>query len=170
MHNTYYFIIDNITSFRIDSFLANLGVFYIPPWTRAHPYMAGILTGYIMVQVKDKHLKLKNWVVRSYWSIATVVFILTLFVLYDKSISSLMFAISYSVGRFLQALFWGSAIFMCYLGYGGIFNRFFSSQILAHLNKLSYMMYLLNPVIITVMRAGSESSSHFDMASMVRFF
>lgn len=163
-------IIINFTSFRIDSFLANLGVFYIPPWTRAHPYMAGIFTGFVMVQIKDKQLKLKNWVVRSYWSIATIIFIFTLFVLYDKNIPSFMFAISYSVGRFLLALFWGSVVMMCYLGYGGIFNRFFSSQILAHLNKLAYMMYLLNPVIVTVMRTGSESSSHFDFSSMVSFF
>lgn len=153
----------------MDSYLANLGVFYIPPWTRAHPYMAGIFTGYIMVKVKDMNLQLKNWVVRSYWFIAFLFFIFTLFVTYDKNMSILMFAISCSVGRLLLALFWGSVILMCYLGYGGIFNRFFSSQILAHLNKLAYMMYLLNPVIVAVIRTGTESSSHFDKSSMVRF-
>ncbi len=44
-----------------------------------------------------------------------------------------------------------------------------SSQIFIHLNKLTYSMYMVSPIVITAAYGLKETSSHFDEADTVSY-
>lgn len=156
--------------FRIDSLLSNLGQYYVAPWMRMQPYLVGAIIGFVMHKLKDLKIKRPKYFVESYWTITIPIFLLTLFITYFKNISYVFFAITFSVGRFCLSLFLGSMVIMCHLGYGGLINRILSSKIFVHLNKLTYLMFLLNPFFITLIEAGRSSSSHYDTATVSFLF
>lgn len=49
----------------------------------------------------------------------------------------------------------------------GAFADTMSSQIFIHLNKLTYSMYMVSPIVITAAYGLKETSSHFDEADTV---
>lgn len=53
------------------------------------------------------------------------------------------------------------------MGHGGIFAKIFNCSVFVHLNKLSYGIYLLNPLIITVIYGMQDHSTHLDPISAV---
>lgn len=140
---------------------------YTPPWMRAHPYLAGAIVGYTMVQMKDRKYRLESLGRIAYWTIAGVVLACSLFITYFKDAPPLIFAVIFSVGRPVLSLVWGSVVAMCALGQGGRVQNVLSSRFLSHLDRVSFMMFLLNPVVITALNVGSEGGAHFDAASVV---
>lgn len=132
-----------------------------------HCYMAGVFVGYKMVQFQKNKPNLSRTFVCCYWIITMIVFLFSLFAAYFKDVSPFEFAIALSVGRLLLSLFWGSIVAMCFLGHGGVLQRFLSCNVLIHLNKVSYMMYLLNPVVITLLCGFQQNSNHYDLMSVV---
>lgn len=133
-----------------------------------HPYFAGVTVGYIMFQVKDKILQKKWFISFSYWTVAFIIFLLSLFITAFKDASNLKFALTLSLGRYLLGLFIGSAIFMLHFGYGGIINKILSSRLFVHTNKTIYVVYLIEPVFVLFFNSNQETSPHFDVASTVR--
>lgn len=131
------------------------------------PYLGGAIIGYIMFQLKSQTYTKSNAIIVLYWVAAVPIFIASLFVTYFKETSSTAFAFVSSFGRFFLALFVGSLVIVCHLGHGGIINRCLSHRIFTHLNRLTYFIYLLNPFVITLIRATQDSSAHFDISSMV---
>lgn len=152
---------------RIDSFFANFNVMYTPPWMRAHPYLAGAIVGYIMALMKERKFHLDTLERIVYWTLAVVVLACSLFITYFKDAPPILFAIIFSLGRPLLSLVWGSVVAMCALGQGGFVQHVLSSRFLCHLDRVSFMMFLLNPVVITAINAGQERGAHFDAASVV---
>lgn len=136
---------------------------------RMQPYLGGVITGYIMIQFKNHKLIINNFFVVIYWTLTSITILITLFATYFKDVPLVYFAITFSVGRVFLAIIWGSIVMMCHFGYGGILNRILSSSILMHINKLAYLIFLLNPFVITVLKAGRETISHFDMSSIVSY-
>lgn len=53
------------------------------------------------------------------------------------------------------------------MGHGGIFAKILNFPVFVHLNKLSYGIYLLNPLIITVIYGTKDHSTHLDPMSAV---
>lgn len=56
------------------------------------------------------------------------------------------------------------------MGHGGIFAKIFNCSVFVHLNKLSYGIYLLNPLIITVIYGLKDHSTHLDPITAVSPF
>lgn len=52
--------------------------------------------------------------------------------------------------------------------FSGAFSEAMGSQICVHLNKLTYSMYMVSPIAITVVFGLKETSSHFDEVNTVR--
>lgn len=148
--------------------LANLEVFYTPPWMRILPYMIGILVGVMWVRMDGfkVHITNSSWI-RAYWSAVGVVVVASLFGIYFKSAPEWMFAFGFSVGRLVLGLCWGSAIIVCAVGHGGSFSRMLSCRMFVHLDRLTYMMYLLNPVIVVALVAGQTTTESFEIVSTV---
>lgn len=134
---------------------------------RLHCYLAGVFVGYLMVPMQANQFQLNQTFVRSYWSIAAIVFVFSLFAGYSKDVSPVEFAVSLSIGRLLMSLFWGSLVVMCFLGHGGWLQRFLCCSTLAHLNKVSYLVYLLNPVIVTLFCAFQQGVNHYELTTTV---
>lgn len=153
---------------RVDSLLANLDVFYTPPWMRILPYMVGILVGVLWVRMDSSkvHITNSSWV-RAYWFAVGGVAVASLFGIYFKTAPDWMFAVGFSVGRLVLSLCWASAIVACAVGHGGAFNRLLSCRVFVHLDRLTYMMYLLNPVIVVALVAGQTTTESFEVASTV---
>lgn len=153
---------------RIDVLLASLNIFYTPPWMRILPYMAGIVTGVVLVHIKSRKFKPSLRSQRTYWIVFGMIIVQSLFVTYFKNVPVWLFAASFSVGRFALALVWGSALIACALGLGGVGNRILSGAVFVHLDRLSYAMYVLNPVLVVAMNAGQQATAHYELVPTVR--
>lgn len=57
--------------------------------------------------------------------------------------------------------------FLIFNLFPGAFSDAMSSQIFTHLNKLTYSMYMVSPIVITAAYGLKETSSHFDEADTV---
>lgn len=140
---------------------------YTPPWMRAHPYLAGAMVGYTMAWMKDRKFHLGPLGGAIYWTVATSVLACSLFITYFKDAPPIMFAVIFALGRPLLSLVWGSVVAMCALGQAGRVQHVLSSRFFSHLDRVSFMMFLLNPVVITAINVGQERGAHFDAASVV---
>lgn len=155
------------SNFRLDSIFYHLDEFYIEPWNRMHPYLAGSTVGYIMFQVKDKKFPKNRFITITYWTATITIIFASLFVTALKDSENLNFALALSFGRYIMGLFIGSIIFMFHFGYGGIVNKIFSSRFFVHINKTTYIMYLVHPTLIMYFNSNQESSPHFDVSTLV---
>lgn len=153
---------------RIDVLLANLDAFYTPPWMRILPYMAGIVGGVLIERLKRNKFTATPSRIRAYWILVGGVCIGSLFALYLKTIPVWSFAAAFSVGRLVMSLCWTSAIGACTLGMGGTVARMLSSQLFVHMDRLTYMMFVLNPVLVGAVNAGQQNAvDHFDVVPTV---
>lgn len=132
-----------------------------------HPYLAGCTVGYIMFLMKDKKFPESLFITISYWIGAIIVIVVALFVTSFKESSNLTFALALSFGRYFMGLFVGSLVVMCHFGYGGIINTIWSSKFFVHVNKTTYVMYLMHPILIMFFSGNQESSPHYDVPSIV---
>lgn len=132
-----------------------------------HPYLAGATVGYIMFLLKDKKFQKNRFVTISYWTVAVIGIIASMFLTALKDSSNISFALALSFGRYLLGLFVGSLIVMCHFGYGGVFDNVLSSRFFVHLNKTTYLIYLMHPALILYFNSNQESSPHFDVPSIV---
>ncbi|XP_037035315.1 nose resistant to fluoxetine protein 6-like [Bradysia coprophila] len=151
---------------RLDSIFDHLDEFYIEPWNRMHPYLAGCTVGYIMFQIKGKKFSENRYITLSYWTVTAATIVGSLFLTSFKESTALNFALALSVGRYVMGVFAGSWVVMCHIGYGGIVNTILSSRFFVHLNKVSYIMYLIHPILILFFNSTQESSPHFDLPSL----
>lgn len=140
---------------------------------RIGPYMTGSAFGFAIHHFRKRNsqkLMISRRLIRAYWIIAAAVFLLSLFVAYDKSITfGILFPGIMAFGRHFIGALVGSLIVACSFQCGGWLGRFLSSRLFVHLNRLTYFGYLLNPVVVVALRGASESSDHFDVASMVTY-
>lgn len=136
---------------------------------RAHPYLTGAIVGYTMALMKDRKFHLGSFGRVIYWMIACVVLTCSLFITYFKDAPPLIFAIIFALGRPLLSLVWGSVVALCALGQGGRVQHVLCSRFLSHLDRVSFMMFLLNPVVITAINVGQEQGAHFDASSVVSY-
>lgn len=55
-------------------------------------------------------------------------------------------------------------------GHGGTFAKILDCPIFVHVNKLSYAIYLLNPIVISILYGWQDHSTHIDPISMVGIY
>ncbi|XP_012061139.1 PREDICTED: nose resistant to fluoxetine protein 6-like [Atta cephalotes] len=138
---------------------------YFPPWLRISPYIVGIITGYMLVQLNGK-LILKKRTVILYWFFGSACNIITLLSLYDRpKVSILTSAIYMSFYRVFWAIGIAWIMIACLTQHGGIVYQFLSFKGWAPFSRLSYGAYLLNPLIVHLLRLQSEKSVHFELIS-----
>ncbi|KAG5346539.1 NRF6 protein, partial [Acromyrmex charruanus] len=126
---------------------------YFPPWFRISPYIVGIITGYILIQLNGK-LILKKRTVILCWCFSSACSIITLLSLYDRlKVSILASAIYMSLYRVFWAIGIAWIVIACLTQHGGWIP----------FSKLSYGAYLLNPLIIHSLRQQSEKPIHFEV-------
>lgn len=158
----------NVVPFRIDIVWTKVDAIYTPPWMRILPYMVGIASGIALVQLRSTKITVHPLAMKAYWTVVTAIIVASIFSSYFKNVPLWLFAVFWSLGRLCLALCWSSGILVCALGLGGTVNRLLSSDLLAYSDRLTYMMFLLNPVVVVSLSALGDPAGHYDIASTVR--
>lgn len=152
---------------RIDIVWRNADIIYTPPWMRILPYMVGIMSGIVLVHMRSTKINVHPFALKAYWTLVTVFIVASMFASYFKGVPLWLFAVFWSVGRLCLALCWSSAIVAFALGLGNTMNGWLSCASLAHFDRLTYMMYLLNPLVVVALAAFGDPAGHYDVASTV---
>ncbi|XP_076320938.1 O-acyltransferase like protein-like [Tachypleus tridentatus] len=135
---------------------------HMQPYTHLGPFCIGLTTGYLLL--KHRNIKLKPLVVALGWVITTVSCSAVVFGAYDwhngvkpNVVVGIIYA---SVHRTVFTLGVAWITCACMYGYGGPVNALLSWKPFIVLGRLSYLCYLIHPVIIYV-RAGTVRESQF---------
>ena len=135
---------------------AILNDIYIKPYTRAAPYIVGLVLGFVLF----KKMKIKiHWFID--WLIYRAVLLMaagclfsTVYGLYsswDRGGLSLAENVSYFMfSRFVWAVGLALLVYACHNGYGRAINAFLSMGFWVPLSRLTYTAYLIHPILLTV--------------------
>uniref|UniRef100_A0ABK8FMC8 Nose resistant-to-fluoxetine protein N-terminal domain-containing protein n=2 Tax=Anopheles gambiae TaxID=7165 RepID=A0ABK8FMC8_ANOGA len=134
---------------------------YTAPWSRVSPYVVGVYFGWLMASSRDKFTITQNQY-RWYWLLACFCVIFSMHSTIKRNFpfpiaSTVMVAVRWLIS---WAACWVILATGC--GYSNIVTRVLSSKFFVHINKLTYGIYLLNPLIIIVTFGVSDSSVHAD--------
>ncbi|XP_055312462.1 O-acyltransferase like protein-like [Sitodiplosis mosellana] len=139
---------------------------YIRPWTRVLPYLVGVAAGYVMYMMKGK-LPLGEKTIKITWIVMITIPILCHKSTINPNTSYVTTAFALTIMRILYPASISWMILASHAGYGGRFAKFLNHPIFVHINKLSYGIYLLNPVVIILVYGWQDHSTHIDPVSMV---
>ncbi|XP_055716518.1 nose resistant to fluoxetine protein 6-like [Phlebotomus papatasi] len=134
---------------------------YMAPWNRIHPYISGIFAGWYLISRSGK-LNISPGKVKFLKAISVLYFVISMHSTLVRNISYYWASPLLTLGRFgfgLSIVWW---IICSVCGYGGWFTDFLSSKLFIHINKLSYGVYLLNPLTIATIHGLRDGSSHFS--------
>ncbi|XP_050073832.1 nose resistant to fluoxetine protein 6-like [Anopheles maculipalpis] len=134
---------------------------YTAPWSRVSPYVVGVYFGWLMASSRDKFTITQNQY-RWYWLLACFCVIFSMHSTIKRNFpfpiaSTVMVAVRWLIS---WAACWVILATGC--GYSNLVTRVLSSKFFVHINKLTYGIYLLNPLIIIVTFGVSDSSAHAD--------
>jgi peptidoglycan/LPS O-acetylase OafA/YrhL len=129
---------------------------YIKPYTRAGPYVVGLVLGFILFKKVRINI---HWFVD--WLLYRVVLLVaggclfsTVYGLYsswDRGGLSLAENVSYFMfSRFVWGVGLALLVFACHNGYGRAINAFLSMKFWIPLSRLTYTAYLIHPMLLTV--------------------
>uniref|UniRef100_A0A182P9W7 Nose resistant-to-fluoxetine protein N-terminal domain-containing protein n=1 Tax=Anopheles epiroticus TaxID=199890 RepID=A0A182P9W7_9DIPT len=135
---------------------------YTAPWSRVSPYVVGVYFGWLMASSRVHKFTITQNQFRWYWLLACFCVI---FSMHSTIKRNFPFPIASTV---MVAVRWLISWAACWVilatgnGYSNIVTRVLSSKFFVHINKLTYGIYLLNPLIIIVTFGVSDSSVHAD--------
>ncbi|XP_058121639.1 O-acyltransferase like protein-like [Anopheles ziemanni] len=134
---------------------------YTAPWSRVSPYVVGIYFGWLMASSRDKFNISQNQY-RWYWLLACFCVIFSMHSTIKRNFPFPIASIVMVAVRWLIS--WAACwvILATGFGYSNIVTRLLSTKFFVHINKLTYGIYLLNPLIIIVTFGVSDSSVHAD--------
>ncbi|XP_053384254.1 nose resistant to fluoxetine protein 6-like isoform X2 [Mercenaria mercenaria] len=147
---------------------------YTKPYCRIGPYVIGMIFGYILYKTdcKKRITRFQNLLG---WFLAAVCCLSTLYGNFDsvrgkhipsKEESALHNAVNPSV----WALGVGWVVYACATGYGGIINSFLSWKLFVPLSRLTYISYLIHPVIMEIYYNSKRDPLYITDFDVVYFF
>ncbi|XP_076319637.1 nose resistant to fluoxetine protein 6-like [Tachypleus tridentatus] len=138
------------------------GYIHIRPYTHLGPYCIGMATGYLLL--KRRNIRLRPIVVAIGWIVTTVSCSAVVFGAYDwhngitpNAVVGIIYASIHRTG-FTLGLAWITCA--CVYGYGGPVNALLSWKPFIVLGRLTYMTYLIHPLIIYI-RVGTVRENQF---------
>lgn len=168
---------------------------YIAPWARILPYLIGVGCGYAMFTFNGvmplgkvsliKLFRKKNRFVHSKWNLIVslslfpkksikIIWTVMITIAISSHVSTLNRDITHYVAAplitFIRIFYPASISWMIIAsqtGHGGTFAKILDCPVFVHVNKLSYAIYLLNPVVISTLYGWQDHSTHIDPISMV---
>ncbi|XP_043578457.1 nose resistant to fluoxetine protein 6-like isoform X2 [Bombus pyrosoma] len=132
----------------LDEQYKTLTYVYIRPWCRIPPYLIGMATCHLLTKWNYKlHLSKRSLIVG--WTLAILCncSILSGFANRNMPLSlSILYMVFSKIGWAL-GIAW--LVVVCITNHDGIVNKILSLDIFVRLNKLSYSIYLIHPVLVT---------------------
>ncbi|KAH8302116.1 hypothetical protein KR044_002885, partial [Drosophila immigrans] len=136
---------------------------YTSPFVRILPYILGAITAYSLLQRTAEQQKVSSDMgERCSWHFALLIFFTCIYSTIKRDISSLLAISLFVLGRlfFSLSVCWmiaGSA-----QGRGVWWSRLLEAKGFQHLSRLSYAIYLLNPLVIAFFYSLTSASTHAD--------
>ncbi|GFT13897.1 nose resistant to fluoxetine protein 6, partial [Nephila pilipes] len=168
-------IIPTVIMTQPDPIDRNLGYLYTYGNTlsRAGPYFIGILTGYLLIKYPEVKIPKTFQVIG--WCLATLSSGLVVFITGawykirpPSPLEVLLYATFYKVA-FTIGVAW--LTFCCITGRGGILNDFLSWKVWVPLSKLTFLIYLIQPIFQTLFIANFKSTQEYShLFFIIQFF
>ncbi|KAH0551860.1 hypothetical protein KQX54_002256 [Cotesia glomerata] len=156
----------------LDSVIDMMLYFYIVTYTRAGPWVLGVLLGYILATGRRIPTPGKR---KLGWILAILAFAYSFFTYriyqqedYQWNIYWETFQAAFARNIWAFGVCW--IIYVSALGHGGILSKFLSLPIYLPFSRLSYSMYLLHYQIQTIRIASSRISAYFSDVQMLEGF
>ncbi|XP_066999715.2 nose resistant to fluoxetine protein 6 [Anabrus simplex] len=147
---------------------------YAATYTRAAPFLVGVLLGYILYSTKKKKLILSKWIVFLGWLVSTAISLTIIYAIhlyYKKDHPYNPLEAAFFGG--LHPIAWGAVIawiiFACETGYAGPVKTILSWPWFQPLSKLSYSAYLVHFMVFYHDLAITRTPSHYDHYSVIHY-
>lgn len=141
---------------------------YIKPFSHFTTYLVGMIIGYFILKFHDRKLSPKSQVVG--WILAIAAALSSLYGLYGPA-EHIAVRVLYIIGfRIGWALSIGWMTYVCATGIGGIINRLLSWSAMYPLGQLSYLTYLLHPLVIIYRNASLRERVYYGHTELVFSF
>ncbi|XP_043488781.1 nose resistant to fluoxetine protein 6-like [Polistes fuscatus] len=137
-------------------------VFYYSPLVRIGPYLVGVIAAYIVVKLNHK-LLLKKKSIILFWILGSLCNLIVLFGLYPRRVSGLGAVFYTALSRTVWAIGIAWVVIACCTNNGGIVNRILSWKVWIPFSRLTYAVYMINPILIISVNLYSETSPHFEL-------
>ncbi|XP_055378337.1 nose resistant to fluoxetine protein 6-like, partial [Condylostylus longicornis] len=138
---------------------------YINPFLRILPYYLGTGAGWYLATNKGEFEMTQKFEKRC-WYISLVIFFVSIYSTIKRDIGYLPTIALMVIGRILFSLSVCWMIIGSATGHGVWWSRILECKLFQHLNKLSYCMYLINPLVIFIIFNLSNSTNHTDPIMM----
>ncbi|XP_044739809.1 nose resistant to fluoxetine protein 6-like [Chrysoperla carnea] len=139
----------------------HFNTYYRSTYTRAGPWILGLLLGHFLFNLKEKKniLPLDRIFVTIFWALSLATMLYIVFGIHptispDYEYDRLFNALFMGLHRVLWAAALSWIIFACVFGYGGPVNWFLSLPIFQILSRLTYSLYLVHGPMLSI-REGS---------------
>ncbi|XP_030558156.1 nose resistant to fluoxetine protein 6 [Drosophila novamexicana] len=134
---------------------------YISPFVRVLPYIVGSMAAWCFLE-RRLRCKLSDMQQRWLWHFCLLVFFICIYATVKRDFGHLVTISLFVLGRvaFSLSVCWmivGSAT-----GRGVWWSRLLEARCFQHMNRLSYAIYLLNPMVIALIYGLTNSSTHAD--------
>ncbi|EFX85286.1 hypothetical protein DAPPUDRAFT_314000 [Daphnia pulex] len=144
--------------------------YYVKPWTRAPPYLVGILAGWYLHVTKQSQNRLAKPLVVLGWTLSSavglaIVYGLTPYVDPSKvpEISTLLKMTYGPLHRTAWAFVIAWIIFACSRGYGGFVNRLLSWKGFLPLGRMTYCVYLIHYDFLVVYYSAMRKRFYYTL-------
>ncbi|XP_043488913.1 nose resistant to fluoxetine protein 6-like [Polistes fuscatus] len=136
--------------------------FYYSPLVRIGPYLVGVIAAYIVMKLNHK-LLLKKKSIILFWIFGSLCNLIVIFGLYRRRVSGLGAVFYTALSRTVWAIGIAWVVIACCTNNGGIVNRILSWKVWIPLSRLTYAVYMINPILIISVNLYSETSLHFEL-------
>ncbi|EDO47332.1 predicted protein, partial [Nematostella vectensis] len=150
---------------------------YVKPYCRIAPYLVGMALGYLFHRHKDGPGKVPKGFYLVGWCMAFIMAVAPLYGPYSeyRKIDPKPFNRTENVfygtfSRFSWALALAWVIFCCHTGYGGLVNKILSARFWIPLSRLTYMAYLLHPIILFAYFASFKTLMFYSDVNVSFYF
>ncbi|XP_077286847.1 nose resistant to fluoxetine protein 6-like [Arctopsyche grandis] len=163
---TIYLVYDLEFTPYLDEFFLNMATFYVNPRIRIGAYIVGVYSAYLVYYLK-KELPLRKCVVRLLWIGALSMLVCILFGLRTRNVSLAYGALYLGVSRILWASAIAWALIACETQNGGIFTKILGFKYWYPFSRLTYVAYLLNPLVIFLLVSYSDAAYQMEVPNLL---
>ncbi|KAK2175029.1 hypothetical protein NP493_758g01001 [Ridgeia piscesae] len=162
------------TNINITQLTEFFDVIYQTPWCRVGPYLVGVLVGYLLYITKGQ-VRMPWFAVGLWgWTVATVGNVSVVYGLYNMMnghpVSVGVSAFYNAVSRTVWAIGVAWVIFACVTGHGGFVNKLLSWPALVPLSRMTYMTYLVHPIVYVFFFGTRQQLMMLDDTILVVMF
>ncbi|KAH8371386.1 hypothetical protein KR093_007149 [Drosophila rubida] len=152
--------------FSFDAIYATASLVYTSSFVRVVPYIVGAIAAWCLHEGRLQ-FELSDLQERCVWHFCLFAFMVCIFSTAKRDLGYLITISLFVLGRVLFSLFLCWMIIGSARGRGVWWSRLLEAPVFQHINRLTYAIYLLNPLVISLVYSLTTASSHVDVFMMV---